>query len=127
MAAPKPISLTQVDTNMYTGLEPQPFVIVGDIPGSGGGDAVASVNGQTGTVVLDAGDVGALPASYTAPVASVNGKTGTVALTASDVGALPTSYAPDIDALLASFSGYDAGAVQTLTNTNGTFEWVTNE
>ena len=29
--------------------------------GTGGGGAVDSVNGQTGTVVLDAGDVGALP------------------------------------------------------------------
>lgn len=31
------------------------------------GDSVNSVNGQTGTVVLDAGDVGALPDSYTPP------------------------------------------------------------
>lgn len=69
MAAPKPISLTQVDTNTYTGLEPQPFVIVGDIPG-----------GST-----------------------------------------------DLNALLAALPGFDSGEVQTLTNTSGTFEWVTNE
>lgn len=57
------------------------------------GSAVASVNGQTGAVVLDAEDVGALPDSttyvssfngstgavtYTAPVTSVNGSTGAV-------------------------------------------------
>ena len=58
---------------------------------------VDSVNGQTGTVVLTATDVGALPDSYTppgAPVDSVNGQTGTVVLTATDVGALPDSYTP---------------------------------
>lgn len=54
---------------------------------SGGGGAVSSVNGKTGAVVLDAEDVGAKPASYTAPVDSVNGQTGAVALDASDVGA----------------------------------------
>lgn len=43
-----------------------------------GGGAVDSVNGQTGTVVLDASDVGALPSTYTAPVQSVDGKTGAV-------------------------------------------------
>lgn len=60
------------------------------------GGAVASVNGQTGAVVLDADDVGALPDSttyvssfngstgavtYTAPVTSVNGNTGAVTVT----------------------------------------------
>lgn len=55
------------------------------------GGAVDSVNGQTGTVVLDADDVGALPDTYTAPVTSVNTKTGAVTLTASDVGALSSS------------------------------------
>ena len=70
---------------------------------------VTSVNGQTGTVVLDAGDVGALPdttaipsdtsdltnnagfvdaagAAAAAPVQSVNGQTGAVVLGKSDVG-----------------------------------------
>ncbi len=47
---------------------------------AGGGGAVDSVNGQTGTVVLTASDVGALPDSYTAPVTSVNQKTGNVTL-----------------------------------------------
>ena len=52
----------------------------------GGGGAVDSVNGQTGTVVLTASDVGALPDSYTAPVTSVNTKTGAVVLDKTDVG-----------------------------------------
>lgn len=72
--------------------------------------SVSSVNGQTGAVVLDAEDVGALPSSTviptktsqltndsgfitSAPVTSVNSKTGAVNLTASDVGALPDSTA----------------------------------
>ena len=44
------------------------------------GGAVASVNGQTGAVVLDADDVGALPDSTTY-VSSVNGNTGDVTVT----------------------------------------------
>ena len=66
----------------------------------GAGGAVSSVNGQTGVVVLDAQDVGALPDSTTiptktsdltndsgfitasgAPVQSVNGQTGAVTIT----------------------------------------------
>lgn len=59
---------------------------------SGGGvPPVTSVNSQTGAVVLDASDVGALPDTYTAPVASVNGYTGAVSLSAADVNALPSS------------------------------------
>ena len=47
--------------------------------------SVNSVNGQTGDVVLDAEDVGALPDSYTAPVTSVNGMTGNVVISASPI------------------------------------------
>lgn len=39
---------------------------------------VTSVNSKTGTVTLNASDVGALPSTYTAPVTSVDGKTGDV-------------------------------------------------
>ena len=60
----------------------------------GGGGAVDSVNGQTGEVILNAADVGALPSNYSAPVASVNGKTDEVILNAADVGALPSNYTP---------------------------------
>lgn len=55
-------------------------------PGGGSGGAVDSVNGQTGEVILDAADVGALPDTYTAPVVSVAGKTGVVTLVKGDVG-----------------------------------------
>lgn len=38
MASPKPISLTQVPVDDYDGAEaPQPFVVVGPVPGGGGG------------------------------------------------------------------------------------------
>lgn len=46
--------------------------------GTGTGGAVSSVNGQTGDVVLDAEDVGALPDTTVIPVQSVNGMTGDV-------------------------------------------------
>ena len=46
----------------------------------GGGGAVDSVNGQTGVVVLDASDVGAL-ADSTTYVSSVNGSSGSVTVT----------------------------------------------
>jgi len=97
---------------------------------SGGGGAVDSVNGQTGTVVLTASDVGALASStsyvssfngssgaitYSAPVSSVNTKTGAVSLTASDVGALPDTYTAPVT----SVNG-QTGAV-TVTDTNTTY------
>ena len=85
------------------------FIIV---PGRGGGEVtagVASVNGKTGDVILNANDVGALSsstivpsktsqldndsgfvdavgASTAAPVQSVNTKTGAVVLTQDDIG-----------------------------------------
>lgn len=40
-----------------------PNVTIGPISGGGGGVSVTSVNGQTGVVVLDAADVGAVPLS----------------------------------------------------------------
>lgn len=66
---------------------------------------VASVNGKTGNVVLDASDVGALPDSYTPtyPVRSVNNYTGDVVLTAADVHALPDDYVPPVS--VASVNG----------------------
>lgn len=81
-----------------------------------GGGAVDSVNGQTGTVVLDADDVGALPDTYTAPVTSVNTKTGAVTLTASDVGALSSSTT-----FVSSFNGSSGAVTYTapVTSVNG--------
>ena len=79
---------------------------------------VDSVNGQTGTVVLTATDVGALPDTYTppaAPVDSVNGQTGTVVLTATDVGALPDTYTPPA-APVDSVNGQTGTVVLTATD-----------
>lgn len=90
---------------------------------------VSSVNGQTGAVVLDAEDVGALPddtaipsktsdltndanfiTAAQAPVQSVNGKTGAVALSASDVNALPDNTAiPSKTSDLTNDSGFITG------------------
>lgn len=56
----------------------------GDLNGGGGGGAVDSVNGQTGTVVLDADDVGAVPTSL------IDAKGDLLVGTAADtVGRLP--------------------------------------
>lgn len=80
MADPKPITLVEGD-NPNPSLDPQPFVVVGGLPGSDG-PSVESVNGQSGVVVLDAADVGALPDDYTPPAptwGSVTGKPSTFA------------------------------------------------
>lgn len=101
------------------------------------GGAVASVNGQTGAVVLDADDVGALPddttyvssfngstgaVTYTAPVTSVNTQTGAVSLSASDVGALP-----DTTTFVSSFNGSTGAVTYTapVTSVNGNTGAVT--
>lgn len=90
MVSPKPVSLTQVDAEDYDGVfEPQPLVVVGPIPGGGGGGgAVNSVNGKTGTVVLNATDVGAVP-----PTRTVAGKplSSNVALAVADIDGLEDS------------------------------------
>jgi len=93
-------------------------------PGDSGTGVVSSVNGQTGVVVLNASDVGALPDTTTipsktsqlkndsgfitsAPVQSVNGKTGVVSLSASDVNALPsTTTIPSKTSQLTNDSGF---------------------
>jgi hypothetical protein len=88
-------------------------------------DAVTSVNGETGDVVLDAADVGAYPAgnpdgfvdaagaAAAAPVQSVNTQTGAVVLGASDVGAYPdTNPSGFIDA-----AGAPVQSVNTQTGT----------
>lgn len=117
------------------------------------GGAVASVNGKTGVVVLDASDVGAvdagdynpeaktnamtqavgvdangklwtIPGSGGAAVTSVNGQTGTVVLGASDVGALPDDTAiPAKVSDLTNDSGFvnasGAAAVAPVQSVNG--------
>lgn len=117
MVQPKPIELTQVNAEDYDGSqEPQPFVVVGPIPGTagssvqsivagtnvtvddsdpqnpivsatgGGGGAVDSVNGQTGVVVLDIPET---PEDIGAATAAQ----GTLASTAVQPAAL-SSYVP---------------------------------
>lgn len=104
--------------------------------GGGGGGAVASVNGKTGVVVLDASDVGALPdsteiptktsdltndsgfvnasgAAAAAPVQSVNGQTGNVVIS----GSLPTVTTADNGKLLQVVNGVWSAA--TIPNANG--------
>lgn len=94
------------------------------------GGAVASVNGQTGAVVLDAEDVGALPdttviptvptnvsafnndAGYltSAPVTSVNGQTGAVSLTIPTVPTNVSAFNNDAGYLtLATLPKYNGG------------------
>lgn len=51
---------------------PEPVVIYG-VPSGGGGGDVASVNGKTGTVVLNAADVGAAPTNHTQAISTVTG------------------------------------------------------
>lgn len=64
---------------------------------------VQSVNGQTGAVVLDASDVGALPDTYVAPVQSVNGQAGAVNTRAYDFSFVGTSdFAAQVDTALAT-------------------------
>lgn len=115
--------------------------------GGGGGSGVASVNGMTGIVILDAADVNAVPSGQGVPsggstgqvlakasgtdhdlvwttaggggaVSSVNGQTGAVVLDAADVGALPdTTTAADLGAYVLPSGGIPktdlASAVQT--------------
>ena len=82
-----------------------------------GGGAVDSVNGQTGTVVLDADDVGALPddtayvasfngstgaVTYVAPVTSVNAKTGAVTVAEIFWCVYGTTTSSEIEAAIAA-------------------------
>lgn len=78
-----------------------------DMPGSGGG-AVDSVNGQTGVVVLDAGDVGADPAGTAAALL-----TGTIS--DSDTTHAPTGNAV-FDALALKLDSLETTRTVTVTH-----------
>lgn len=67
--------------------------------GSGGG--ADSVNGQTGAVVLDAEDVGALPDSYTPPAPTWTSVTGKPATFPPTIGSTATTALAGNTALLA--------------------------
>ena len=97
----KPIAKTS-DMTQTVGIDSSGRLYTTPGGGSGSG-SVVSVNGQSGVVVLQASDVGALPSTTTipsktsqltndsgfltsAPVTSVNSKTGAVTLTQDNVG-----------------------------------------
>ncbi|WP_145498645.1 hypothetical protein [Streptomyces sp. CFMR 7] len=105
------------DLYSYTGTDWTLQTNIRGPEGPAGAGEVASVNGQTGAVMLGADDVGAipttarsapsgvaaldatgkvpaeqLPAPAAAPVQSVNGHTGAVVLAAGDVGAAATGH-----------------------------------
>ena len=90
--------------------------------GGGGGGAVDSVNGQTGVVVLDAGDVGAIPASEKG---SANG------VAELDAGGLvPASQLPSyVDDIIevANFAALpvtgETGKIYVTLDTNITYRW----
>lgn len=112
MVSPKPVSLTQVDAEDYDGaFEPQPLVVVGPIPGGGGGGgAVDSVNGKTGTVVLNATDVGAAPTNHTQTISTITGLTDALAGKAS-TGDLDNTFG------IATSAQDTANAANTLAST----------
>lgn len=95
MVQPKPIELTQVDAEDYDGSqEPQPFVVVGPIPGTAGSSVQSIVAGTN--VTVDDSDpqnpiVSATGGGGGGAVDSVNGQTGVVVLdipeTPEDIGA----------------------------------------
>ena len=98
--------------------------------GGGSGGAVSSVNGKTGTVVLDAGDVGALPADTPIPAAvteqTVSGwgftkNTGTYSKPASGI---PKS---DLVSAVQTSLGKADTALQSVPSGYATETWVTNK
>ena len=108
-------------------------------------DAVTSVNGQVGTVVLDAADVGALGTATTtdsvaegtanlyytdvraaaaAPVQSVNAATGTVVITAASLGAYLDS---NPDGFVDAAGAAAAAPVQSVNGASGTVVLTTSD
>lgn len=105
------------------------------------GGSVDSVNGQTGTVVLDASDVGALPddttfvstfngqsgaVTYTAPVTSVNGQTGAVTLSIPTVPTNVSAFTNDAG-YLTQHQSLTAYQTKAITDTGGYFTTDTVE
>lgn len=85
MADPKPIALTQVAEGDYDGAgDPQPFVVVGDIPGAGGAVAWGDVTGKPATFA---------PATHNQAATTV-----TVAASAGIVGANAQAVLADLAA-----------------------------
>lgn len=116
MVQPKPIELTQVDAEDYDGSqEPQPFVVVGPIPGTVGSGVQSIVPGTN--VTVDDSDpqnpiVSATGGGGGGAVDSVNGQTGVVVLaipeTPEDIGAATASQGAKADTAVqpAALSSY---------------------
>lgn len=115
-AASQITSGTMAAARLGTGTASSSTVLYGDgtwktaPTGGGTGGAVDSVNGQTGTVVLAAADVGAVPTTRT-----VNGHalSANVTVTAADVSAVPTTRTVNGKALSANIAltASDVGAL----------------
>lgn len=116
MVQPKPIELTQVDAEDYDGSqEPQPFVVVGPIPGTAGSSVQSIVAGTN--VTVDDSDpqnpiVSATGGGGGGAVDSVNGQTGVVVLaipeTPEDIGAATATQGTKADTAVqpAALSSY---------------------
>lgn len=73
---------------------------------------VRSVNGKTGSVILGASDVGAMPDSYEAPVSSVNGQTGDVII--NRVPLADNLYSPDNQEMYDAFIFRTSGGAASI-------------
>lgn len=96
-----------------------------NLKGADGMGAVDSVNGQTGAVVLDAEDVGALPDTVTIPTATsqlTNDSGYITGITSSDV-TTALGYTPYNSS---NPSGYQANVIETI-KVNGTAQTVTSK
>ena len=108
-------------------------------PASGGGGAVDSVNGQTGTVVLGKSDVGlgnvdnvqqysaSNPPPY--PVTSVNGQTGAVTIPAGSASwgspeSITFPYTPTVDGMIFGYVAPQSGATSYLFITEDGTAWA---
>lgn len=107
------ISFTKPTSGIRTGLEDviEDLVEAVNNGGGGGGGAVASVNGQTGTVVLTASSVGAQPADADLTAIAASGTTayGRSLLTTADSDAAKTAFLPS--------GGLDGQVIQKSGNT----------
>lgn len=88
-----------------------------DSHGGGGGGSVVSVNGQTGTVVLDAEDVGALPDSTVIPTDTADLTNGAGFITSSALNGYATQ----------TWVGQQGYLTSTALNGYATEQWVSQQ
>lgn len=92
LLATAPFQEAPVDGNVYGRKDGSWSVVTG----GGGGGKVDSVNGQTGTVVLTAADVGARPSSYVPTWSEVRNKPTIVPTNWANVADKPTTFTPSV-------------------------------